>query len=48
MAFPMVSLTYVLSLVIGRLVFHETVGLDRVLGVLLILSGLFFVVRSGH
>jgi drug/metabolite transporter (DMT)-like permease len=48
MAFPMVSLTYVFSLLIGRLIFHETVGLDRVLGVLLILSGLFFVVRSGR
>jgi drug/metabolite transporter (DMT)-like permease len=48
MAFPMVSLTYVFSLVIGRLIFHETVGLDRILGVLLILSGLFFVVRSGR
>jgi drug/metabolite transporter (DMT)-like permease len=47
LAFPMVSLTYVFSLVIGRFIFHETVGLDRIAGVLLILSGLFFVVRSG-
>lgn len=47
LAFPMVSLTYVFSLVIGSFVFHETVGLDRIAGVLLILSGLFFVVRSG-
>lgn len=47
MAFPMVSLTYVFSLVIGRFIFHEMVGLDRIVGVLLILSGLFFVVRSG-
>jgi len=48
MAFPMVSLTYVFSLLIGRFFFHETVGLDRVVGVLLILAGLFFVVRSGR
>jgi len=48
LAFPMVSLTYIFSLVIGRFVFHETVGLDRVVGVLLIVSGLFFVVRSGR
>jgi drug/metabolite transporter (DMT)-like permease len=47
LAFPMVSLTYVFSLVIGSFIFHETVGLDRIAGVLLILSGLFFVVRSG-
>lgn len=48
MAFPMVSLTYVFSLVIGRFIFHETVGLDRIIGVLLILAGLFFVIRSGR
>jgi drug/metabolite transporter (DMT)-like permease len=48
LAFPMVSLTYVFSLVIGRFIFHETVGLDRILGVFLILGGLFFVVRSGR
>lgn len=47
LAFPMVSLTYVFSLVIGRFIFYETVGPERIAGVLLILSGLFFVVRSG-
>jgi multidrug transporter EmrE-like cation transporter len=48
LAFPLVSLTYIFQLVIGRFVFHETVGLERVVGVLLILGGLFFVVRSGR
>jgi drug/metabolite transporter (DMT)-like permease len=48
LAFPLVSLTYVFSLVIGRFIFQETVGLDRILGVFLILGGLFFVVRSGR
>jgi len=48
MAFPMVSLTYVFSLVIGRFVFHETISPQRIVGVLLILGGLFFVVRSGR
>jgi drug/metabolite transporter (DMT)-like permease len=48
LAFPMVSLTYVFQLVIGRFLFHEVVGWDRVVGVLLILAGLFFVVRSGR
>lgn len=48
MAFPMVSLTYVFSLIIGRFVFHETVGPERILGVFLILGGLFFVIRSGR
>jgi drug/metabolite transporter (DMT)-like permease len=48
MAFPMVSLTYVFAIVIGRFVFNEAVGLDRVVGVLLILAGLFFIIRSGR
>ena len=48
LAFPMVSLTYVFSLVIGRLIFHEMVSWERILGVALILVGVFFVVRSGR
>jgi drug/metabolite transporter (DMT)-like permease len=48
LAFPMVSLTYVFQLLIGRFIFQEIVGLDRIVGVLLILSGLFFVIRSGR
>jgi drug/metabolite transporter (DMT)-like permease len=48
LAFPMVSLTYVFSQIIGYFIFHETIGWDRILGVALILGGLFFVVRSGR
>lgn len=48
MAFPMVSLTYVFSVLIGRFIFQETVGLDRILGVAFILAGLFFIIRSGR
>jgi drug/metabolite transporter (DMT)-like permease len=48
MAFPMVSLTYVFAIVIGRFIFNEAIGLDRVVGVLLILAGLFFIIRSGR
>ena len=48
MAFPMVSLTYVFAVLIGHFVFQETVGLDRIVGVLLILAGLFFIIRSGR
>ena len=47
LAFPMVSLTYVFSQIIGHFLFHETIGPARLLGVVLILAGLFFVVRSG-
>ena len=45
-AFPMVSLTYVFALIIGRLVFHETVTWTRVGGVCFIIVGLFFIIRS--
>ncbi len=45
-AFPMVSLTYIGTLFVGRFLFNESVGLCRILGVLLICSGVFFVIRS--
>ena len=48
LAFPLVSLTYVFQVVIGRFIFHESVGMNRVTGVLLILCGLFFVIRSSR
>jgi multidrug transporter EmrE-like cation transporter len=45
-AFPMVSLTYIGTLFVGRFIFNEPVSLCRVVGVLLICSGVFFVIRS--
>ena len=45
-AFPLVSLTYVFALIIGAFVFHEQVGLTRIFGVILILGGLSFIIRS--
>jgi drug/metabolite transporter (DMT)-like permease len=47
LAFPLVSLTYVFTLLIGRYVFHEAIGWERMVGVGLILSGIFFLVKSG-
>jgi drug/metabolite transporter (DMT)-like permease len=47
LAFPMVGLTYVFTLLIGRFFFGETIGWERILGVALIISGLFFLIRSG-
>lgn len=47
LAFPLVGLTYVFTLLIGRFFFGEIVGWERVLGVALILSGVFFLARSG-
>jgi len=46
LAYPMNSLTYVFALLIGRFFFHEEVSMERIIGVALIISGLFFVVRS--
>jgi len=47
LAFPMVGLTYVFTLLIGRFFFGEPVGWERTLGVAFILTGLFFLIRSG-
>jgi drug/metabolite transporter (DMT)-like permease len=47
LAFPMVGLTYVFTLLIGRFFFGETIGWERTLGVAFILCGLFFLIRSG-
>lgn len=47
LAFPMVGLTYVFTLLIGRFFFGETVGWERMLGVAFILCGVFFLIRSG-
>ena len=47
LAFPMVGLTYVFTLLIGRFFFGETIGWERILGVAFILCGVFFLARSG-
>jgi len=47
LAFPMVSLTYLFTLLIGKFFFQETVGIERIVGVVFILVGIFFLVRSG-
>ncbi len=48
LAFPMVGLTYVFTLLIGRFFFGESIGWERILGVVLILGGVFFLIRSGR
>jgi multidrug transporter EmrE-like cation transporter len=45
-AFPMVSVTYIGTLFVGRFMFNEPVNTFRIVGVLLICSGVFFVIRS--
>lgn len=45
-AFPLVSISYILALFIGRFLFDENINIYRVFGVLLICSGVFFIIRS--
>ena len=47
LAFPMVGLTYVFTLLIGRFFFGDVFGWERIVGVAFILGGIFFLVRSG-
>jgi drug/metabolite transporter (DMT)-like permease len=48
LAFPMVGLTYVFTLLIGRFFFGETIGWERMVGVAFIIGGIFFLIRSGR
>jgi len=45
-AYPMVSLGYVVTVILGRVLFNEAVTAQRVLGVLVICAGVFLVARS--
>jgi drug/metabolite transporter (DMT)-like permease len=45
-AFPMISLTYVITLVVGGMFFDETITWTRILGVLVIITGVALVARS--
>ena len=45
-AFPLVSLTYVITLFVGRFFFGEVITWVRVLGVLVIIGGVILVARS--
>jgi len=45
MAYPMVSLSYVMGMVAARVFFHEDVTLTRWLGVLCIVAGCFLIAK---
>ena len=45
MAYPMVSLSYVFGMIAASVFFNEPVGLSKWFGVLLIMSGCYFIVR---
>ncbi len=46
MAFPMMSLSYIFTLLVGAFVFGETVTWIRILGVACICGGMFFLIKS--
>ena len=46
LAFPLVSLTYVITLFVGGFFFGEVITLTRVLGVLVIVGGVALVAQS--
>ncbi len=45
-AYPLLSLGYLVTAVIAYFVFHENVSMLRILGILVILCGVFIVARS--
>lgn len=46
-AYPMVSLGYVITVLLARVLFNEAVSPQRLLGVLVIMVGVWLVARSG-
>ncbi len=45
-AFPLVSITYVITLLVGKFIFGDVITWGRVFGVLTIIVGVIFVARS--
>ncbi len=45
MAYPMISISYVLGMLAAIFIFHESVPLTRWIGVLFIILGCFFVAK---
>ncbi|MBE0637407.1 MAG: EamA family transporter [Bacteroidales bacterium] len=43
---PITSVAFIYSLLAGYFIFHEQISLVRVFGVLLIIAGVFFVVKN--
>jgi len=44
-AYPLLSISYILGLFSAQLFFHETIPLTRWIGVIIIIIGVFFVVK---
>lgn len=46
LAYPMLSLSYVLGVVMSRILFNEPITITRLLGVVVICAGVFVISRS--
>lgn len=44
-AYPLVSLGYIASLILGYFFLHESITLSKVIGITLIISGVYFIAR---
>jgi len=44
-AYPLLSISYVIGLIAAQLIFHETIPLSRWIGVAIIMIGVYFVVK---
>ena len=45
-AYPMLSISYIIGLLAAQFIFHETVPLMRWIGVVIVIVGVFFIVKS--
>ena len=45
-AYPMVSLAYVVTAIIAKIAFHENLSINRIIGILIVCLGVFFIARS--
>ena len=44
--YPMLSISYIIGLLAAQFIFHETVPLMRWIGVVIVIVGVFFIVKS--
>jgi len=45
LAYPLLSISYIIGLVAARVVFHEVVPVTRWIGVVIMIIGIFFIVK---
>jgi drug/metabolite transporter (DMT)-like permease len=46
--YPMMAITYIISIAYAAAIFKESIGYEKIVGVILIVAGVFFVSMSNH